>query len=57
MGKSLWRAMRISVAAAASMFLVTLFKNEQLIWLTPVIAGLGKLLREKHPKTYDWIPF
>jgi len=55
--RALLRAVRVSLAMAGTTFLSTLFKNPMLIWLTPILSAIAKYLRDKHPKTWDWLPF
>lgn len=55
--RAIFRLVRVALAQAGATFLSVLFKNPAFIWATPIISSLAKYLREKHPKTYDWIPF
>lgn len=55
--RTLWRAARVALALGGSLALKTFFKNPLLIWAAPLLNALGKYLRDKHPKTWDWIPF
>ena len=53
----LWRAARTALAIGGGLALKTFFNNPVLIWTAPLLNALGKYLRDKHPKTWDWLPF
>jgi len=50
------RALRVAVAAAAGAGVSSLLATPWGLAAAPFLAGLGKYLRAKHPKTYDWLP-
>jgi hypothetical protein len=53
----LWRAARTALALGGALALKTFFNQPLLIWTAPILNALGKYLRDKHPKTWDWLPF
>ena len=53
----LWRAARTALALGGGLALKAFFNNPLLIWTAPILNALGKFLRDKHPKTWDWLPF
>jgi hypothetical protein len=57
MGRTIWRGFRTAVSLGAGLALKTFFNQPVLIWATPILNAIGKYLRDKHPKTWDWLPF
>ena len=55
--RTLWRLARTALALGGGFALKTFFNNPVLIWTAPLLNALGKYLRDKHPKTWDWLPF
>jgi len=55
--RTLWRAARTALSLGGALALKTFFGNPLLIWTAPILNALGKYLRDKHPKTWDWLPF
>ncbi len=55
--RTLWRLARTAIALGSGVALKTFFNSPILIWTAPLLNALGKYLRDKHPKTWDWIPF
>lgn len=56
-GRTLWRAFRTAIAIGGAIVLKNFFNIPELIWTAPLLTALGKYLRDKHPKTWDWLPF
>jgi hypothetical protein len=54
--KMIWRYVRSAIALGLGSTLQAVFNQPMLIWLAPVINSLGKVLREKYPGMFDWIP-
>lgn len=52
---NLWRAIRVAVATGIGVAVSTLCHNPTLIWITPILAGIAKAARLKHP-TWTWLP-
>jgi hypothetical protein len=55
--RTIWRAARTAVALGGSLTLSVFFRQPLLVWATPLLNSLGKYLRDKHPNTWDWLPF
>ena len=57
MNALVWRFVRGTVATAISGFIATWQQNPKYAWLVPVILTVGKAVRDKFPKKFDWLPF
>lgn len=55
--RTIWRAARTALALGGGVTLGAFFNQPLLIWTAPILNALGKYLRDKHPKTWDWLPF
>jgi hypothetical protein len=51
------RLLRSTVATAGGLLAAKLASDPRLVFLAPILQGLGKALRSKYPKAGPLIPF